>query len=447
MLNFTKKKLKILVYILSIFALVYSLKNNFNKTNQRLVNDELIDKNIFDFDVILDYDNIKSLNKLFKKTIQIFNKNNISYWSFGGTLIGAIKNKGNLAWDDDHDLCLMFEDLNKFFSLEQQFKQVNIGLTKSLWYFKLFDLNGKNDSYNNSFPFVDIFFTHKINNTIKLKDVITLKTHTYYKQHYFYYNDLFPLKKYQFEDYEINGPNEPFEFLNRAYPDWQTKGKSKRHFKNRFKDVNKVFPTYYYNPNITKSYLWLINTNYTINYESVVKYCSNTFEIMEINSTNIQTYLPELNKLKLENKILEQSLIKIILMYKYGGLFIDCSSVLILNNLDNILNKLKLFEFISFGCSQNEPKENKECKQMSSSIMASRPKRVLMEYVLKRMISVSFNQSELNEYKKYKNIAEQIIWEQLNYLIEIFGYEYFHYSQVDTTVLNEDSNIIMKLVH
>ena len=51
--------------------------------------------------------------------------------------------------------------------------------------------------------------------------------------------------------------------------------------------------------------------------------------------------------------------------------------------------------------------------------MASRPKRVLMEYVLKRMISVSFNQSELNEYKKYKNIAEQIIWEQLNYLIEL----------------------------
>ena len=84
---------------------------------------------------------------------------------------------------------------------------------------------------------------------------------------------------------------------------------------------------------------------------------------------------------------------------------------------------------------------------MSSSIMASRPKRVLMEYVLKRIISVSFNQSELNEYKKYKNIAEQIIWEQLNYLIEIFGYEYYHYSQVGTTVLNEDSHIMMKIVH
>ena len=208
MLNFTKKKLKILVYILSIFALVYSLKNNFNKTNQRLVNDELIDKNIFDFDVILDYDNIKSLNKLFKKTIQIFNKNNISYWSFGGTLIGAIKNKGNLAWDDDHDLCLMYEDFNKFISLEQHFKKENIGLTKNSFFYKLHDLKGKKMEIFH-YPFIDIFFLHRINNTLRLIDIDSNKTSNSFPNDRFNYNDVFPFKSYQFEDFEINGPNEP----------------------------------------------------------------------------------------------------------------------------------------------------------------------------------------------------------------------------------------------
>ncbi len=165
MLNFKKKTLVCILAIVALYStfenvqersstfekvrvtrskeVLYSLENNFNKTNQRLVDDELIDKNLFDFDVILDYDNIKSLNKLFKKTIQIFNKNNISYWSFGGTLIGAIKNKGNLAWDDDHDLCLMYEDFSKFISLDQHFKKENIGLTKNSFFYKLHDLKGK----------------------------------------------------------------------------------------------------------------------------------------------------------------------------------------------------------------------------------------------------------------------------------------------------------------
>lgn len=46
------------------------------------------------------------------------------------------------------------------------------------------------------------------------------------------------------------GQNNPFEYLNRAFPKWQTIGKTLK---------NRELSIYYYNPNITKPYLWLLN--------------------------------------------------------------------------------------------------------------------------------------------------------------------------------------------
>lgn len=66
----------------------------------------------------IDVEELKRIQlEIIDVVMKFCDENNISCWLSGGTLIGAIRHKGYIPWDDDIDLGMLRPDYNKFMKL------------------------------------------------------------------------------------------------------------------------------------------------------------------------------------------------------------------------------------------------------------------------------------------------------------------------------------------
>lgn len=213
-------------------------------------------------DLTVDILNIKTkdriliaLRELLKNTDTLLNAYNIPYWIDGGTLLGAVRHKNIIPWDDDADISIPQTYEMAFLSLEDRFNQMGYGIGTFWGGYKIYQLNGidvkyynrnwvwrtgkkepgvfENEKIDYKYPFIDVSIVNKFGDKFHYIDS---KVRSIWPTYYHEIKDLFPLKRYKFDGFELTGPQNPVPYLDRAYgKDWPHVGyKSYDHENQRF---------------------------------------------------------------------------------------------------------------------------------------------------------------------------------------------------------------------
>ena len=147
--------------------------------------------------------------------MRILKSNNITMIPVFGTLIGVLRHKGIIPWDDDIDFAIRRDQKELLFSLKKELADANIGLLsttgKADWA-KIFPLDRPLiEGRPWSWPYIDIFYYDEEGKDITLSYGSKISK-----------NDFLPLKKGVFEGISVHIPNNPNKILEDEYGrDWK----------------------------------------------------------------------------------------------------------------------------------------------------------------------------------------------------------------------------------
>lgn len=191
---------------------------------------------------IIPSDHLKMLYKLANDTARFLEKHNIIYFIDGGTLLGALRHKAQIPWDDDLDFGIFPDGLKTLLQLlkpgnelEQKGYRVEYHLNSLM--VKIF-IPGQwsNRSLKTiGTPTLDLF-TYDIFNIPTIRSIPTRKKSKKRKVKWILskykpyrdkwpgakhlYKDMFPIKQYQYGPIKLAGPRNGTPYCDRLYPNW-----------------------------------------------------------------------------------------------------------------------------------------------------------------------------------------------------------------------------------
>lgn len=158
---------------------------------------------------------IRLLYQIFYDVHRLLEREGISYWIIGGTALGAVRHDGIIPWDDDVDIGIDHRDMKRIPELKNTLKKCGYGLTRVWLGYKIFYLDiPPTGKHKYSFPNIDIFGYEHYKGKVRLD---RQSCRDMWPKEYFYVEELYPLKKYTFGEFEVWGPYKYKEYFNRAF--------------------------------------------------------------------------------------------------------------------------------------------------------------------------------------------------------------------------------------
>jgi lipopolysaccharide cholinephosphotransferase len=209
--------------------------NNEKKTYQKLFKIEVNENNYKEISFPDDF--LKEIYNVVRFTKELCERENIEYFIDGGTMLGCVRDGGQILYDNDADFGMTPDNFKKLLKFENEFKQKYIFEIEPNKKVRIISMNAYILQKEKNIDGTDvviaagldilIYKTFKENNISKImiQDELIRKQ---YPHSWHYQKHLYPLKDYIYrcldaEPLTLKGANNPKNYLDGTYPDWQTK--------------------------------------------------------------------------------------------------------------------------------------------------------------------------------------------------------------------------------
>lgn len=210
------------------------LKLNYKQNVQRIH----VDNNNYE-NVCFPREFILAIYDIVKFTKELCERENIEYFIDGGTMLGCVRDGGQILYDNDADFGITPINFKKLLPFKDEFQKQNYEFVifenykiqiqnKNVYLIQNDNVNDKNLEIR-VYAGIDIlvykFFKSSFTTKIIIQDDLFRKD---YPHAWHYHKHLYPLVDYTYrcldaEPLVLKGPNNPKNYLDGTYPDWETK--------------------------------------------------------------------------------------------------------------------------------------------------------------------------------------------------------------------------------